>query len=345
MQEKRSTKPTRTNSDSAQSESEPLNFEIGRAVDYLLAKRLDVVRDLLKNAELPSSGNRATLEKRVLKALADDHISPQQIIDHLDQLEGWGNQHIALFRSTEALAESWQDRKHVRGRLEQANLGSLLNRQRPIGLPNKPTMGQILWNSQRVQFVWVDESTWHTPLPDKNYDEEGIHYKAFEIKQRRGVCYFDWDLVTCEAALLMHEMPTNCYSQLQRQLLGELAAALEVVAFETISLVNLIGELERSAEVTRRNLNFVSPAQTKIDFRSRSKYDDAFLDPIAKKARTAMGTSVVGDRGHFYWGISKELQEPLPMRVYPRENRFSIHRHCTEDEVRHVMARVRNYCG
>jgi len=125
---------------------EPLNFEVGRAVDYLLAHRMDAVRELLRSVELPTSGSKRQLGKRVLRALADELLSPEQIISHLDQMEGWGNQHVTLFRSTETLAANWQDRLHVRDQLKKAGLESLFNSHRPIGLPEKPTLAQVLWN-------------------------------------------------------------------------------------------------------------------------------------------------------------------------------------------------------
>ena len=263
----------------------------------------------------------------------------------MDRLEGWGNQHIALFKSTETIAIRCQDLKYAKQRLKAAGFGHLLNTERPIGLPSEPTLGQVLWTTDHVRFVWVDESTWHSPIPEKNFDKEGIHYKAFEIKQKRGVCYFDWDLNNCDAAIMIHEMPTHSYSQVQKKLIIDLETVLEMSAFEPISMSRVIGNLENSTEVTRRNLNFVSLQQTKIDFRSKGRYVDAMKDPTAKRARSAMGADVVGDRGHFYWTANNQLEEPLPMRVYPREHRFSIHRQCTENEVRHVMARVRHYCG
>jgi len=183
-------------------------------------------------------------------------------------------------------------------------------------------------------------------VPEKNYEEDGIHYKAFEIKHKRGVCYLDWDLITCEAALLIHQMPTNIYSQLKTELLQDLSRVLETAALEPVSLVSLIGNLEKSVEVTRRNLHFLSVRDTQIDFRSRDRYADAMLDPTAKRARKAMGNDVVSDRGQFYWTANAcSLERPIPMRVYQRDNRFSIHGECTEEEVRHVLARVRHYCS
>ncbi len=86
MAHSRSKKEPSTRKTKADDDSEPLNFEVGRAIEYLLAKRTDTVAQLLKDAGLSTSGNKRAVEKRLLAALTDGHITPAQIIEHLDRL-------------------------------------------------------------------------------------------------------------------------------------------------------------------------------------------------------------------------------------------------------------------
>ena len=63
----------------AHQEEVPSNHEIDRAVVYLIAYRLEVVKDMLASAGLAVSGTKAALRKRILNALADDLLSPHEI--------------------------------------------------------------------------------------------------------------------------------------------------------------------------------------------------------------------------------------------------------------------------
>ncbi len=358
------TRSVREPAEAPQEEVVPSNHEIDRAVEYLIAYRLEVVKDLLASAGLAVSGTKATLRKRILTALADDLLSPHEIASRLDEVEGWGNQHILLYNSTGSLAAKWQDANHVKKQLKAADLQALLNSSRPIALPEEPTLSQILWTEESMRLVWVHGSQWEMRVPELDYphpdgtvapayfaktldeDEEPIIYKAYRIQPRRQVCYLDWDLVTCEAALAMPRMPKDSdYDVLQSKLFTDAERILEVTSFEPLSLNSLIKNLEKSTEVSRRDVLLTTTKRTEINFRSADRKTDAYSDPTAKDARNAIANRVAGTRGQFYWQPDgKSLDRTIHMRVYPTKQRISIHDQCTEAEVRHVLSRVRHHC-
>jgi hypothetical protein len=342
----------------------PSNDEVGRAVEYLIAYRLEVAKALLASAGLAISGTKAALRNRILKALADDVLSPFEIASRLDEVEGWGNQHILLYNSTESLAAKWQDASHARKQLKAANLEALLNSPRPIALPDEPTLSQVIWSEQSMRLVWVHGSQWEMRVPELDYprsdgteappqfakviaeSDEPIIYKAYRIQPRRQICYFDWDLVTCEAALAMPRMPNDSdYDLLQAKLLADAERVLEVTSFEPVLLNKLIRNLEKTKEVIRRDVLLTTTQRTEINFRSADRKTDAYSDPAANDARKAISNRVSGTRGQFYWQPDgKALDRAIHMRVYPTKQRISIHDQCTEAEVRHVLSRVRHHC-
>ncbi len=346
-------------------DSTPSNDEVGRSVDYLIAYRLEVIKDLLSEAGLRVSGNKSELRKRVLQALADDKLSPEKILFRLDEVEGWGNQHVVLLKSTSSAALKWQNSKQVNERLKNAKLDALLNRSRPIALPNEPTLSQIMWSASSLRLIWIHGSQWQLRVPELDYVQTGGHrekvgnvtyaemtdgqsilYKAYQIQHKRQVCYFDWDLKTCEAALMMPRLPHEIkYDELQSKLFHDAEQVLEMSSFETLQLSRLIGNLETSNEVSRRDILLTTSKRTEINIRSADRKADAYDDPAANDARNAIKNRVVGTRGQFYWlPNGKSLDRTIHMRVYPSKQRISIHDQCTEAEVRHVLSRVRHHC-
>lgn len=342
----------------------PSNEEVGRAVEYLIAQRLEVARDLLASAGLAVSGTKPALRKRILKALADELLSPFEIASRLDEVEGWGNQHILLYNSTESLAAKWQAVSHARKQLKSADLETLLNRPRAIALPDEPTLSQVMWSEESMRLVWVHGSQWEMRVPEFDYPRSdgttapigalpvsgdgdvAMIYKAYRLQPRRQICYFDWDLVTCEAALAMPRMPRDSdYDALQAKLLADAERILEMTSFEPLSLNKLIKNLEKTKEVSRRDVLLTTTQRTEINFRSADRKTDAYSDPTANDARKAITNRVFGTRGQFYWQPDgKALERAIHMRVYPIKQRLSIHDQCTEAEVRHVLSRVRHHC-
>ena len=183
------------------------------------------------------------------------------------------------------------------------------------------------------------------PPADKRKPQDRIIYKAYELQNRRAICFFDWNFITREAALLMQVLPKDEYVALQQRLFDDMSTFLNPEGFDLVSLSKLIPNLEEIDEVSRRDLSLTTVKRTEVLFRSSGADIDAYDDPTAKKARKAMGDTVVAKRGQFYWQPKTgKLSEPIGMRVYPRANRFSIHGECEEADVTYVLSRVRKYC-
>src|SRR4051794_12569846 len=82
----------------------------GVLLDLLFEHRADVIRQFLRDREMPVSGTKEQLRDRVTGYLTDGDVSAAQLIDLLDTVEGWGNQHAFLVRvpATSTALEAWQ---------------------------------------------------------------------------------------------------------------------------------------------------------------------------------------------------------------------------------------------
>jgi hypothetical protein len=323
---------------------------IDATIDYFLSHRVSTIQELLRSHEVPVSGSKTLLRKRLKKAIDDGSIDVNDLSLKLEAIEGWGNQHVVLFQSTGAAADCWKSKTHVRNSLKEGDCFDLLNTHRALYLLDQPTLCQVKWSMNHLQLVWLQKKEW--PLRRKDLDpprkvlQEGeVFYKAFEVKYRRSVCMFDWNLDTCEAALLMHHLPDEGYDTLRQQLLQDMARILDPVVFEVVQLHRVIERLEKSGEVTKRNLQLATVRRTEVTLRSASRHSDIYSDPNAGEIRKAVGQGGVTKRGQFYWvPDGKLIRQHVPLRVYPRNERFSLHAECTEAEVRHVLSRIRHHC-
>lgn len=324
-----------------------MNDEEQLAIEYLFSHNLDVARSLLKHCRLSEKGDKATLRKRIEGGLGKA-IDPTEITRILDEIEGWGNQHIVLFQSTDAIASLWKKPATLVDVADKLDLTSLVNGVRPILLPDEPTLSQIIWTKKHVRFVWVQKRIWHVRREELDERKGDIELRAYQVQNRRGICYFDWNLVSGSAALLMQLLPKATeYKALQSRLLDDLGNWLPVAAFETTGLQGLIGKLEASTEVSRRNLVLATADRSEVDIKSGDRNTDAYADKSIVALRKAMNKEgpVASRRGFFYWQVAdKFLDRTIPMRVYPKDNRLSIHGQCTESEVQYVLSRVRSVC-
>jgi hypothetical protein len=157
-QDRRETRPPETDRITAD--------EVGQAVELLTSLRNEAARGLLRSVGLSGSGTKGELRTRILRGLADDVITPEVVMRALDEVEGWGDQHVVLQVSTEAAAERWQDLEHVRRSLGRSGVLDRLNRSRLLGVPGQPELGEIRWDDRHLRVVWVYGQRPWVPAPE-----------------------------------------------------------------------------------------------------------------------------------------------------------------------------------
>jgi hypothetical protein len=67
-------------------------------------------------------------------------VSVANLISLLNEVEGWGDQHIYLFQSTPRQAEDYNSPVHLRSIFEEHGILHLYNRRNPLVLPAQPEL-------------------------------------------------------------------------------------------------------------------------------------------------------------------------------------------------------------
>ena len=318
-----------------------------RALDLLLDHKADFTRAFLNANELAVSGTKAELRERLQDALAKGTVTVAGIVAKLDEIEGWGNQHIFLYRAPEGILPTWRSEPAVMEILRSAKKVSLFNAYIPLALPQSTTLSRVAWSPQRIRFVWITTRHWEERVESKDR-REGTHvWKAYEERSARGVLAFDWNLLNGEAMLMIERLPSgNDYEDARASLVKELKPLLDLSTFSSIEIGRAIQPIEKSTEVLNRSLALRSQRGTKVSFTSRSRKRDAFArDPDAQRSRESLGENVSGDTGNFYWKKNGPLVDELHTTLYAKDGRIGIFGQRTEDEVQYVIQRIRHYCA
>lgn len=212
-------------------------------------------------------------------------------------------------------------------------------------MPVNPRLCSVEWAPERVRFIWVERRVWHEHLPDEDYTRDGIEFTAHRVHRGRGLIAFDWDLVSGHAALLIQRLPSgNKYKDVKAAFHLVLEPLLKLSAFEPVHISSAILKLERSQEVVRRSMEMVTGRGGKVKFTSGRQAVDAFTDPDLNNARTALGQRLAGRHANFSWPMPADEDRKLHVKLYAPDQRLGIFGECTEQEVRHVLCRVRHHC-
>lgn len=320
--------------------------EVELVLGYLLSHRMAFTQDFLRTRGLPFSGTKERLRHRLEGYLSDGNLHAVDLLRLLNTIEGWGNQHIYLYKASDQLVESWLEEGSARRRLGDLGIVSLFNRQRPLVLPEETTLSSIEWTPERVRFVWVEKRQWEERVSAQDIEDEGMVWRAYHINISRGLVAFDWDLVSGHAALMIQRLPRGTkYHPVRDRFEKELEPLVALSEFQRVRVSQAIQRVEGSQEVRRRQLAYETRRGGKATFTSAGRFRDTSADPDLERAGQALTGGAAGLLGNFYWlAVPGRLGRELHSKLYSSDQRVGIFGEHVERDVRYVLFRIRHYC-
>jgi hypothetical protein len=319
--------------------------EVELVLNYLLSHKMAFTQGFLRTRGLPFSGTKAKLRERLEGYLSDGRLDAPDLVRLLNEIEGWGNQHIYLYKGADQLIEPWLKEGSVRERLADLGLADLFNRQRPLVLPEETTLSSIEWTPERVRFVWVEKRQWEERASEEDIEEEGMVWRAYRINVSRSLIAFDWDLISGHAMLMIQRLPRGTkYHPIRDRFEKELEPIVGLSWFEQVRVSRAIQRIQASDEVRRRQLAYQTQRGGKVTFTSAGRSRDTSTDPDLKRAGRAL-SGTAGLLGNFYWlSVQGKLGRELHTKLYASDQRIGIFGEHQERDVRHVLSRIRHYC-
>jgi hypothetical protein len=337
----------------------PRQEEVKTLVDMVLAHPNRYIKEILKNNDIPTSGTKEELREKFNDGLSTGKLTIPTLVNFLDEIEGWGNQHVYLYKSSDEHLAPIKDESEFVKVLKRVGLYGLLNKYNPIILPDVPKVTAIKLGNSRLRVQWVEKRTWENRLSeqdqkmepqlndgDGSWSQTEIIYKAYQINTKRGITTFDLDLVTGYGALMIQRLPSGSeYEEKKEFFEKEIEPIVKISSFERVRFGRAINKIMDSGEVISRQGGFQTAGGAKASFTSRTKKRDTKADPDLKKSQEALGPNAVAILGNFYWlPQSSRLERQLHVKMYSKDQRVGFFGECLEKEVRYVLSRIRSNC-
>lgn len=321
--------------------------EIELVLNYLLSHRKAFTQEFLRGRDLHFSGTKDKLRERLEGYLSDGRLEAPDLVRLLNAIEGWGNQHIYLYKASDQSIEPWLEEDSVKERLSNFGLAGLFDHPRPLVLPEEIALSSVEWTRERVRFVWVEKRQWEERVAEEDIEEEGMVWRAYRINVSRGLVAFDWDLVSGHAMLMIQRLPRGTsYHQVRDQFAKKLELIVGLSQFEQVRVSRAIQRIEESDEVRRRQLAYQTRRGGKATFTSADRSRDTFADPDLERAGQALRGETAGLLGNFYWlPVQGKLGRELHSKLYASDQRVGIFGEHHERGVCYVISRIRYYCS
>ena len=112
--------------------------EIPDLLNIIFNHRKAALQGFLRDRRQAFSGTQEKLRERVEGYLSDGSVRAEELVELLDRIEGWGNQHIYLYRAPDVLIEALEQRKEGPRRPEGARQGTPAQQTTTAGATGEP---------------------------------------------------------------------------------------------------------------------------------------------------------------------------------------------------------------
>lgn len=337
-----------------------LNEEQRALLTFLLALRLDRVREFLGRHGIARYGNRADLRERLEENLLAGTITIVDLVDFLDEVEPWSKQHVFLYNGGDGLVQGWRDSNALRARLAEANVAELLDARLPLVLPEELSLSSITVDDGRfVTISAVERREYREREPSRDrveVDPAGrtIELLAYVHVVTRGLLTFRWDLVTNTAALHITQSGRGyVYEEAEERFARLVQPFLAFDRFARTDLQRLISRLHELAqagtpEARPHRLGYRSRGGISVEAASATYRDSVTGEAAIDGALTAIAGASTGRLGNFYWlagvdhgGVANPLPADLHVVVVANESRVNFTVPSSQEIVTYVLQRIR----
>ena len=322
--------------------------------------RGDLLKGFLKDHDLPVSGPKLAIAKRLKDAIDEGKLAYGALIDLLDEVEPWGKQHVYLMTGPEQPG-SWIDADWVGTHLLEHGVAEHLNAPKPLLLPPVLELASIIWSPDALRVTSIERRTGLVRDEDRDDEDETedgdeVHYRAYVQRTTRGMIIFDWDFASNTAFLQITQLPSqDDYESAQARFYNLVGAWLPLHTFAIQDLRKAIVEFRRLNKAQQGNVRSHAVELADPDGRRVTGTSASAEQPLPGNQTLDTGmdnfinAGAVGHSGNFYFtsgpGSAIEPTKEMHFTLMGTRNRLNIMTPQSEPTIRYAIQRVRDACA
>jgi hypothetical protein len=319
----------------------------------VLAQGNMFIKELLRSRGIKIGTTKAEFETNMLGAIESGDLRRQHVDSWLAEVEGWGNQHIYLFRTSKSLRNDpiWHDPGKVESKVRSAGFAKQWNSQASLEYPPGHTLTGIYFENGTLRFVWHKGLEFWVRAKQKDYKEEieadTYEFRAYRMRGDRLVTRFEIrpsdGLAAAFLQMAVEEDEHKVALENIKKVVGRLWSFDE---FEPMAVAKAIKTLDAealnnkgvSAHSTRLNSG---DAYVEFGVRSaQSSYQDS--TPVRDARRAVRLGSFTGMHGTFVvpTGDDSDAVRKVRVQLYGGQRRVKIASQMTAPHVWGVLGLI-----
>ena len=336
------------------------DYLIKLARGIVLVQGNSFIKELLRRNGIKIGVTKADFEAALVEAIEEGKLQRQNFEEWLNEVEGWGDQHVYLYRIPKEISQDsmWSSSEKVQARVKAAGLGHLWNAETSLEFPAARKLTAVRFENMALRLSWHQGlSTW-VRSKEKDFSKE-IEGDLYEFQARRhqadrSVMRFELRLSEDLAAVFLQE---EWNKELHAMALAEAKEAVaKILKFESLVPFNVgkaIKNLDQAALEADGPKKNIRPQSTRlsgsgayVEFAStsgRSGYQE--FEEVRHVRRAVSPTKFKGAHGTFLFtrkglrGASRELK----IQLYGSQRRIRLYAQMNATEVWEILGTFKKY--
>lgn len=152
----------------------------------VLAQGNSFIKELLRHNRIRIGTTKADFEENLIAAIHDGRLRRQQITDWLEEVEGWGDQHIFLYKVPQTLARDplFGRPERIVEKLRDVGREALWNADASLRFPPELEIVGVYSDADGLRMKWQQGKEWWQRDTTKDYQEE-LEGDLFEFRAYR----------------------------------------------------------------------------------------------------------------------------------------------------------------
>ena len=168
----------------------------------ILSQGNNFIKELLRKNSIKIGATKKDFAKNITDAIDDGTLTQEKIEFWLEEIEGWGNQHLYLF---EAPAVATSD---IDGLILSSDHKELIGRTQSFDFPQDLTLSSILRDASSLSLVWhLGKEGWDRAKSKDYVKKIGLdryRFDAYRQRMDRSIVRFNWRFADKHCAILIH---------------------------------------------------------------------------------------------------------------------------------------------
>jgi hypothetical protein len=320
--------------------------------DVVLAQGNVFIKELLRSRNIKIGTTKAEFEANMVEVIESGDLRRQHIDSWLNEVEGWGNQHIYLFRVSKSVRNDpvWRDPGKIEAKIKAAGFTEQWNSQASLEYPPAQKLTGVHFENGVLRFVWHKGLEFWVRSKGKDYREEieadTYEFRAYRMRGDRLVTRFEVRPSDGLAAAFLQiaveeEEHKNAFDRIKTTV----GRVWDFDEFEPFAIAKAIKTLDAQAlngnAVTAHSTQLNSgEAYVKFGVRSvQSSYQDS--TPVREARRAVRIASFTGMHGVFVVPTGDgNAQRKARVQMFGNQRRVKIASQMTAAQVWSVLGLI-----